>query len=79
MKNFCKDCVHSTVPNTIKEKFNNFASTTFLECPSEDEKVVGCLIKNIDIKWLDFFVFLRENKQLEEIEINSLKNSGWEI
>jgi hypothetical protein len=77
MNNFCKTCPHLNIPDSIKIKFNEFTKPTFLECPIEDNVVVGCLISMMGIDWLEFFSFLMKNKQMDMKEYEELKKLGY--
>lgn len=77
MNNFCKRCNHSSVPVLLKEKFNETVSLTFLECPTDDKLIVGCLIKKLEIDWIGFFKHLTKQGFLKDNELSKLKKEGW--
>jgi|WetSurSiteA1Bulk_404760.scaffolds.fasta_scaffold271137_2 hypothetical protein len=79
MKSFCNNCPHLKVPDSIKEKFNEFCKPTFIECPTEDKTVAGCLISMMSINWPEFFSFLLKNKKMEMKEYEELKKNGFDI
>ena len=82
MNSFCKDCVNAKVPSSLKEKFNDTykksnINKTFLECPINDPKVVGCLIKERQkINWNSFCVWLNDNKSLTAQEAIDMVDLG---
>ena len=79
MNQFCETCPHKEIPKYLKENFNKVVDTTFIECPTSDKKVVGCLIKNLSIEWVKFVQYLREHGAISEDEVKKLKNKGWQI
>ena len=79
MNNFCKDCPQRRVPNILKEKYNQFVAKTFIECPFNDKQVVGCLIKDLNIKWEDFFKWIIQKEVLTDREKAILEREGWKI
>jgi len=76
---FCETCAYKNIPWFMKEKFNKVVKPTFLECPLNDEKVIGCLIKNINIDWKKFVQYLLEHQAITQEEINKLLNLGWDL
>lgn len=79
MNEFCNTCQHKDIPKHIKDKFNKVVDTTFIECPTSDKVVVGCLIKNLNIDWIKFVQYLREHGAITEEEVGKLKKKGWKI
>lgn len=83
MNNFCKECVNKKVPSTIKEKFNlaykrENISKIFLECPMNDAKVAGCLIKErMSIDWNKFCIWLNDHKDLTTEEAVAMAKLGF--
>ena len=78
MNNFCKNCVNMKVPSSLKEKFNVSYNKTFLECPTNDEKVVGCLIKErLKIDWGSFCTWLNDHKNLTADEAIEMAKLGF--
>lgn len=73
MHKFCNDCKYLKLPNFIKEKYNEFVFTKFLECPLEDDgKIAGCVVKYFNI---DIGLFIKEllsRGMLEKEEIAEL-------
>lgn len=53
------------MPNFLKQNFNDLIQYTFIECPTEDEKVAGCFIKNCIIDWEKFIKYCVENKKVD--------------
>lgn len=76
MNEFCKNCINRKVPLSIKKKFNKQYVTTFLECPTSDPKVVGCLIKERKIEWGAFAIWLNDNGDLTQDEAMALAKAG---
>ena len=77
MNEFCKNCIMRKVPLSIKKKYNDTYDKTFIECPTSDPKVVGCLIKkNLDINWNSFAVWLNDNGNLTQEEAMMLARAG---
>ncbi len=62
MNEFCKKCKNRSVPKTLKKKFNETYKNVFIECPTSDLGVVGCLIPNVfNIDWNSFCSWLEDN------------------
>ena len=65
MNSFCHNCIIKDIPKSIKDKFNEHYKPTFLECPTNDPKVVGCLIKEqVVINWNSFCNWLKDLGEL---------------
>ena len=73
IRHFCKTCPHRKIPQSLKEKFNEHIKLMFIECPTSDECIAGCLIKNITVEWKSFVKWTEDNKLLTEDEKKSLK------
>ena len=73
IQNFCKNCPHRKIPQSMKHKFNAEVKLMFLECPMNDSNVIGCYIKNLNIDWKAFSSWLKDNGQLDETEEKTLK------
>jgi hypothetical protein len=54
LNKFCNDCQHLVIAQFLKEEFNKRVKRVFLDCPTEDPKVAGCLIKFLEINWDGF-------------------------
>ena len=77
MNEFCNDCKNSKVPQSIKKKFNEYHKPTFIECPTSDPQIKGCLIKdNFKFDWNSFSTWLDDNKQLTKQEALEMKRIG---
>ncbi len=77
MNDFCKDCKQRSVPQSIKKKFNEFHKPTFVECPTSDPQVAGCLIKeNYKFDWNSFCTWLSDNKKLTKQEAAEMERIG---
>jgi hypothetical protein len=79
LNEFCKTCQHANVPADLKDKFNKVVDKTFIECPTNDKVIAGCLIKNLNIDWVKFVQYLREHGAITEDQVSNLKRKGWEI
>jgi len=78
LNKFCKDCANKSVPSSVKKKFNLSYNKTFLECPLNDDKVAGCLIKErLQIDWNSFCVWLHDHKNLSAEEAVSMAKLGY--
>lgn len=73
IQQYCNNCSHRKLPESIKTKFNTHVKTMFDECPMNDPKVVGCLIKDITIDWKAFIKWLDDHSMLEENEKKVLR------
>lgn len=72
MNDFCKDCQHRNVPQSLKEKFDK-VKPFFGDCPHYDKKVVYCFTKHFEVDWVFFIRLLLVKgglsiKEIEEIE-----------
>lgn len=77
MNDFCKKCKNRDVPQSIKKKFNEYHKPTFVECPTSDPQIVGCLIKeNFKFDWNSFCTWLHDNKQLSIKEAMEMREIG---
>lgn len=77
MNEYCKNCPNRLVPLSLKEKLNKYHSKTFVECPSSDPKVVGCLIKEkLNIDWNSFCTWLNDNNDLTVQEAIEMARAG---
>jgi len=66
------------VPSSLKEKFNSSYDKTFLECPTSDQKIVGCLIKErLNINWSSFCTWLIDHKNLTASEAVEMAKLGF--
>ncbi|HUS49824.1 MAG TPA: hypothetical protein VMZ91_06645 [Candidatus Paceibacterota bacterium] len=79
MNDFCKRCNHKHIPDLLKEKFNELIKKTFIECPTEDKKIVFCFINKIDIEWENFFKYILAEGLLQEDELSRLEKEGWKL
>ena len=83
MNSFCEDCANARVPLSLKEKFNDTYKRinvvkTFLDCPTKDPKVVGCLMKErLKVDWSTFCVWLNDNKSLTATEAIEMAKLGY--
>lgn len=57
----------------MKTKFNEEVKLMFLSCPQEDPNVIGCYMKELNIDWKAFSVWLDDNGLLEEHEKEVIK------
>lgn len=65
MNDFCSKCKNRSVPQKIKKKFNEHFKPTFIECPTSDPNIAGCLIEiNFNIDWNSFCTWLNDQKLL---------------
>ena len=78
MNNYCKICRHRDIPKILKEKYNEYVNLMFIECPMEDERIVGCLNSNFAIKWQEFYEWVYD-KGLTKSEKKLLEGEGWKI
>jgi len=77
LNDFCKECQNRDVPKSIKDKFNEGFKNTFVECPTSDKKVVGCVIPiNFKINWDSFCVWLEEQNDLTVKEAAEMTKLG---
>lgn len=77
MNNFCIKCKHRNIPNLLKSIFNRNAKITFIECPTNDKKIAGCLIKRINIDWKNFFNHALLKGLIKDNELSKLEKDGW--
>lgn len=75
MKDYCKKCPHKGIPRRLKESYNIYIKETFSECPMNDKKVIHCTIKDIDIEWKKFAVWLTDSDILALTEVEKKKIS----
>lgn len=73
MNTFCNNCPHRKIPKSIKDKYNNLVSLTFIESPTNDPNVVYCFIKYREIPWNNFINELKKRKMLTKDEIKQLE------
>jgi len=65
------------VPQSIKKKFNEHFKPTFIECPTNDPNIAGCLIKeNFNIDWNSFCTWLNDQKMLTVQEAIEMARIG---
>lgn len=79
MNKFCKDCSHRTIPDILKEKFNQNINDFWHECPINDKNIYGCTLKFLIIQWAEFFKYLVKEGMLSKNEKKFLEKSGWKI
>lgn len=48
-----------------------------MECPIEDKKISGCVIKYQEIDWGKFSDYLEKKRLLSKNEFEELKKYGW--
>ena len=69
MNYFCETCRFKDVPESIKKKFNKAYKPTFIDCPTSDQKIAGCLIStNFDVDWNSFCNWLEDHGDLSPKE-----------
>jgi hypothetical protein len=76
MHKFCTSCPHRLAPKSIRLKFNEFVRPMFFDCPLTQKHVVGCTIKFITIDWKAFANWLKDNNQMTDDEIKTMKVVG---
>ena len=77
MNEFCKKCQNRSVPQSIKLKFNAGFKDTFVECPTSDPKIRGCLIPdNFKIDWNSFCTWLHDHEDLSVQEAIEMARIG---
>lgn len=72
IQNYCNDCSHRKIPESIKQKFNTHVKMMYDECPMKDPKVVGCLIKFTTVDWKAFAKWLDDHNLIDENERKNL-------
>jgi len=73
LNSFCKDCRHKDVPKFLKIHYNKLVKKTFIECPTNDKKILGCTIKYKKIRWEEVSKYLLKRETLSKKEYNRLK------
>jgi len=77
LNDFCKNCKLRNIPQSIKKKFNEYHKLTFIDCPTSDPQIKGCLIKNnYKFDWNSFCTWLNDNKKLSVQEAIEMARIG---
>lgn len=66
MNRFCIECSHRRVSKEIRLKFNEFVYPYFIDCPIDDERIVGCSVLFLNINWNSFIRYITKKKVLTE-------------
>lgn len=62
MNKFCETCQHLKNGKEILDLFDKIVKPTFYHCPQENEFVVGCVLKTVDVvNWENFLEFLKKS------------------